>query len=50
MPEPDLPSADDDAEEMSVALRKAAERPRDHTDDKEIAADDAGGGTLAEED
>ena len=43
------PGGDAAAEEMARALRKAAAKPRGDADSQDIAADDAGASTLAED-
>lgn len=44
-----LPGGDAAAEEMTRALKKAAAKPRGDPDSQDIAADDAGASTVAED-
>jgi hypothetical protein len=43
------PGGEAAAEEMARALKTAAAKPRGDPDDQDIAADDAGASTVAEE-
>lgn len=44
-----LPGGEDAADELTRALKKAAAKPRGDSDSQDIAADDAGGSTVAED-
>jgi hypothetical protein len=46
---PGPPGGDEAADELANALREAAKKRRDDPDANDIAADDAGGSTVAED-